>query len=198
MERFFGVVRDGAGNALASVTVQVNNPGTSTPSTIYSDNTGTVLANPFTNNVDGTYEFFAANGRYDIALTKTGFGFPASELTGVSLYDPSSTLTPTAITGNTNNYAPSNAYIAAYWRVSATAAFNITGIAAPPTASSIGYKLVISVVGSFNITFTHNDAASSAANRLINKSGANVTLTAGVGSIEYIYDATSLLWRQVA
>jgi len=44
--------------------------------TIYSDNIGTPLANPFTAQTDGQYIFYAVNGRYDVTMQNAGFSQP--------------------------------------------------------------------------------------------------------------------------
>jgi hypothetical protein len=55
-------------------TVTVFNTGTITPATIFSNSTGTPLANPFTaNTTTGQYIFYANNGGYDVMLSGTGF-----------------------------------------------------------------------------------------------------------------------------
>jgi len=41
--------------------------------TIYSDNNLTPLANPFTSQSDGQWQFYAANGRYDVTMSSAGF-----------------------------------------------------------------------------------------------------------------------------
>lgn len=70
------VVQDLAGNAITGVTVTVNNGGTLTAATIYSEKTcTTTTANPLTNNADGTFSFYAKQGRYDLALSKSGVTF---------------------------------------------------------------------------------------------------------------------------
>jgi hypothetical protein len=196
VQRLFGVVRDGAGNALATVTVQVLLKGTATPATIFSDNVGTVLANPFTNNADGTYQFYAANGRYDIVLTKAGFGEPLTDTADNVLDDNCTIISPTQLTVNTNDYAPTNGFTAAIWRISSSGAINITGVLAPTSASS-GYQLVIVNVGSQNITFTNNDGSSQAANRILMKGGGNVVLGAN-NMITIFYDSVTAVWRQSA
>ena len=197
MQKFFGVVRDGAGNAVASVTVQVNNPGTTTPATIYSTNTGTVLGNPFTNNADGSYQFYAPNGRYDISLTKTGFTIPAAEETDNVLFDDSTVLNLAALTSNTNNYSPPNAFTGAVWFISSTGAVNLTGIAAPPTAAAPGYGLLLFNTGTQTITMTNNDSNSTAGNRILTKTAASVSITAN-SSVYLMYDAVNLAWRQIS
>lgn len=53
----------------ASCTIRVFDSGTSDLSTIFSDNTGTALANPFTAGTDGFYFFYADDGRYDVQMS---------------------------------------------------------------------------------------------------------------------------------
>lgn len=67
------VVRDKSGNVIPSCTVTVNDAGTSTASSIYTDSAlSTAKDNPFTSGTDGSYEFYAAAAKYDITITKTG------------------------------------------------------------------------------------------------------------------------------
>lgn len=54
---------------------------------IFSDNSGTPLANPFTATSNGRWLFYAANGRYDIQLSGAGFPIPVT-YSDVSLADP--------------------------------------------------------------------------------------------------------------
>jgi collagen type VII alpha len=66
-----------------SCTVTVYQTGTVTKATLHSDNSGTVLANPFTANSNGSWGFYTADGRYDIVLSKTastGFPFTISDV----------------------------------------------------------------------------------------------------------------------
>jgi parallel beta-helix repeat protein len=61
--------------------------GTLSLATIYSDNSSTPLANPFTANVNGSFFFYAANGRYDVTIS--GGGLPAPATFGdILLADP--------------------------------------------------------------------------------------------------------------
>lgn len=69
MQKYLNNVQDQFGNALSSVTVTVNELPGGAPATIYSDNGVTPKANPFTNDSDGEFFFYADNGRYDIELT---------------------------------------------------------------------------------------------------------------------------------
>lgn len=60
------------GRAAASVSVTVYNYGTTNLATLYSDSAGTVpLANPVVTDVNGYYEFYAADGRYSLAYSGT-------------------------------------------------------------------------------------------------------------------------------
>lgn len=59
-----------------SCTIAVFDHGTSNLSTIYSDNSGTPLANPFTASNTGLWGFYAANGRYDVRESSGGILSP--------------------------------------------------------------------------------------------------------------------------
>jgi hypothetical protein len=87
------VVTPGAQNSTTRVmqsfpscTVSVYNTGTLTLATIYSDNAGTGKANPFTANVNGSFIFYAANGRYDVTMSAGGFP-QATTISDILLYD---------------------------------------------------------------------------------------------------------------
>jgi len=193
VQKFASVVQDNAGNALANPTVTVTLAGTGTLASIFSTNTFTVLANPFTGNIDGTYAFYAGDGRYDVVVTKTGFTFTAAETSDIVLHDPFSTITPTALAINTNDYNPSNAQQASLWRLSASAPINLTGIIAPLFN---GITLTLVNVGASTITVTNQDAASLAANRIITGTGGSVSVAAD-GSMTLAYDLTTTRWRKI-
>lgn len=57
-------------------TVEVFNAGTSTPSTIFSDEGGTPKTNPFTADNDGHWFFWADQGRYDVQFSGAGIPSP--------------------------------------------------------------------------------------------------------------------------
>lgn len=99
-------------------------------------------------------------------------------------------LTPSQITGNQNDYTPG---YARYYRLSSDASRNITGFA----AGQSGQECVFINVGSFDIVIKHQDAASTAANRFLNKSGADYTLPPD-GMVGMMYDATTARWRVAA
>jgi hypothetical protein len=70
-----GVIRDQTGTPISGVAVQVNQAGGGA-ATIFSDRGGTPLSNPFTNESDGSWLFYASTAiRYDIVFTKSGYTF---------------------------------------------------------------------------------------------------------------------------
>jgi len=73
-------------------------------------------------------------------------------------------LTPTQITGNQNDYAPTGHASAFRFLINSSAAFNITGLA----GGVAGRVVAITNTGTFTITLKEQDAGSSAANRFLN------------------------------
>src|SRR5437879_4975546 len=69
--------------------------------------------------------------------------------------------TPTAIAGNTNDYNHASLATTSWLRISATAAFNLTGI----VAQASNTMLTLENVGGFTITLNGQDPSSSAVNR---------------------------------
>jgi hypothetical protein len=80
-------------------TITVYLAGTVTPATIYSDNAGspTPLANPFTGQANGSWQFYAAQGLYDVVLSGASLPVPLT-LSGVSLFDSTAITTVAAVT----------------------------------------------------------------------------------------------------
>src|SRR6185436_10386180 len=70
-----------------SATVAVYNHGTAVLSTIFSDNISTPLANPFTATSAGYFQFYAADGRYDVTFSGGGIPAPVT-ISDVVLADP--------------------------------------------------------------------------------------------------------------
>ena len=69
-----GVARDEYGNSLSGASVTIYDAGTTTASTLYSEETlVTSEDNPFETGTDGVYEFWADPGLYDIQIAKAGF-----------------------------------------------------------------------------------------------------------------------------
>lgn len=193
MQRFGGVVRDTAGNSLSNTSVRVNLAGTSTLATIFSDDAFTAQANPFTSEVDGSWKFYAAPGRYDVVYTKTGFTFGTAPTFDQLSYDYMSVVTPSTITANQNNYLPTNGLNVEIWRLSSDASRTITGIDATTAVS--GQSLTIFNVGSFPIVFANENAGSTAANRILT-GGSDVTVPSNQ-SILLKYDTTTDRWRAI-
>ncbi len=103
---------------------------------------------------------------------------------------------PSQITANQNNYAlPTGA---AFVRMSSDASREITGIVPPSLNGSDrgGQRITIANVGSNNIVFKHQNASSTAANRIIGIAAADVTLAADEVR-DLVYDTTTDRWRVV-
>ena len=99
-------------------------------------------------------------------------------------------ISPTQLAANTNDYAPTGFATATVLRISGSAAWNITGLA----AGSDGKVIIVHNIGAFDLTFTNQDVLSIAANRFL--FSANVTLEPDK-SMTLIYDATTLRWRRI-
>lgn len=82
LSKHTGVAQDQNGRALSAVSITVRNPDTSL-ATIYSDNGVTALANPFTNDSNGSYEFYAKVGRYSLTFARAGFTFTAADTSDI-------------------------------------------------------------------------------------------------------------------
>lgn len=93
------------------------------------------------------------------------------------------------ITSNQNDYAIGSG---SSFLLNTDASRNITGI----TGGVNGKFLYIINNGSFNIVFTHQDASSTAANRIISSTAGNLTIAPN-GSITLKYDATASRWRDI-
>lgn len=99
-------------------------------------------------------------------------------------------ISPTQITSNQNDYAPTSLSTATLIRLTTDASRNVTGL----TGGASGRLLTIYNVGSFPIVFTNEDAGSSAANRFT--VGADTTLNANE-SLFLQYDSTTSRWRKI-
>lgn len=95
--------------------------------------------------------------------------------------------TPAQLTANVDNYAPGDYAIL---RMSADVSRNITGI----SGGKKGRLLKIINVGTQTIVLAHQSASSSAANRIITSTAANISLAAS-DAIELYYDSTDSRWR---
>jgi hypothetical protein len=95
---------------------------------------------------------------------------------------------PTQITADQNDYAPTNFATNTVLRINSDAARNITGLA----GGSDGLEKLFCNIGSFTITFKDGSASSTAANRF--DLGADLGLTAKACQ-RFYYDSTSSRWR---
>lgn len=96
--------------------------------------------------------------------------------------------TPSQITSNQNNYAPTAASVQ---RLSTDASRDITGLSVGQIA---GTRVEFWNVGAQNIVLKHEDSNSTAANRFTNSTGADITLAAGEEA-SLKYDGTTSRWR---
>jgi hypothetical protein len=99
--------------------------------------------------------------------------------------------TPTTLAANTNDLVLNSSAIQ---RLSASAAYNLTGIAPPATASHADGRVIwLHNVGSFNITLKHSQS-SVAGNQFINENGGDIVLGPN-RIVQCTYDGTSTKWR---
>lgn len=68
MQRYKDYLSDVHGNGLGGVTVTVNDAGTTNLASLF-DKDGVAKDNPFATDDDGFFEFYAANGEYDIEFS---------------------------------------------------------------------------------------------------------------------------------
>jgi hypothetical protein len=95
---------------------------------------------------------------------------------------------PAALSADQNDYSPGAFGLL---RLSATTTTrNVTGM----VAGRNGERRTLVNVGSISIVLKHQSASSSAANRFLCTTGADVTLAAD-GWVEAVYDATTQRWR---
>lgn len=100
--------------------------------------------------------------------------------------------TPAEITGNLNNYDLGGT-AATLYRISSDASRNITGILAP--GGNLAVKKILLVnVGANDIVLQNENVGSTAANRIITGTGADLTVAADATE-ELYYDSTSSRWR---
>lgn len=131
------------------------------------------------------------------ALCHSAFGLSAhaqgvvSDLTVQRTIKLTGDVTPSQITANQNDYAPTSLSLAVTLRLSSDASRNVTGL----SGGAAGRCLLLQNVGSFNLVLREQDAASTAANRFA--LGADYTLEPSGGAV-LKYDGTSSRWRIVA
>ncbi|CAJ0899750.1 hypothetical protein R6138_04369 [Ralstonia thomasii] len=85
MQKYQNNVQSSTGQALAGVSVRVQNYPAGTDATIYSDNGITQAANPLTTDSNGAFSFYAANGHYSLQVS--GKGIAGQTVSDVLLMD---------------------------------------------------------------------------------------------------------------
>lgn len=110
MQKYSNSVQDTAGNAIEAASVYVYDQGTSNLSTIYSDNGITVTTNPQVTNSLGEFSFYAADGRYDIKMVKTGT--VTQNLKDIILFDPAASTGSAGVGFIQSGTGPSTGWIA--------------------------------------------------------------------------------------
>jgi hypothetical protein len=85
MQRYQNTAQDALGNIIQGMTVSVFLTGTQTLASLFSDNVATPKPNPTQTDALGNFFFYAANGRYDVQLAKTGL--PTTTTPDVLLLD---------------------------------------------------------------------------------------------------------------
>jgi hypothetical protein len=96
---------------------------------------------------------------------------------------------PAQITADQNNYNLGKSHVAF---LDLSADWSVTGILA--TGIPDGWTLLVWNISAFNLIFNHQDAASTAANRIIGQGDANIGLKAGFSGT-FTYDLTATRWR---
>lgn len=89
VERFHGTIYGSDGNAVSGVSITVRKAGTGLAAELFADKDGvTTKTNPFTNDSNGSYEFYTAYNRIDIIPSKTGLTFVADDFADIIMHDP--------------------------------------------------------------------------------------------------------------
>ena len=167
---------------------------------VYSDVVGSANYNLDRNNGlrlgSDTGGFGFTDAYFDNVGRHTGFLVPTSTATGGGATFAYPARTYTQITSNQNDYNITENY---FMRMSTDASRNITGMQNAVNDAFSGRQADGEVhhmvnVGSFDLVLKHQDAGSVAANRFLNSTGADITLTPNQAA-DIIYDATTARWR---
>lgn len=107
---------------------------------------------------------------------------------GVDAFEP---LSPSQLSADVNNYAPATGNsMRQVWRVSSDASRTITGIAVQQDSDTQW----ITNIGANNVVLGHQNGASTATNRIISPTGANLTLGPDESACLW-HDVTTDRWR---
>lgn len=143
---------------------------------------------------------FGSNANIDMHVTPKGTGvvllnWPGASSGATKLVGQAqltTTISPTQLVANTDNWNPTNLAFCREILVDIDAARNLTGIVAQPA----GTEIVLSNKTAFDLTLVH-DATSTAANRFYCAGAANFTLRQK-GSVLIRYNGTASRWQVVA
>src|SRR3990172_3350752 len=90
-------VIDNFGRPVSGASVSVKIAGTANDAALFSDDALTAgVSNPLTTEADGSFYAYAANGKYDLVVTKTGYTGDPTDTSGLVLWDEQITKTVTA------------------------------------------------------------------------------------------------------
>jgi hypothetical protein len=135
------------------------------------------------------YDGTAARWKLD---SKTGTTYPA--LTNTGSLTESGVLSPSAVSGTINNYAPTGFASARYIMIAPTATTTINGLA----GGTLGRVVTFVNTTTFTINFAPEDPGSTATNRFTTMSTTTPTSIGGSGAtstVTFLYDGSR--WRQI-
>lgn len=139
-------------------------------------------ATPFASSNGGSKTNFTAGEQATIAVC----------VSVEDVFITSAILSPAQITANQDDYAPTGVGQASWLRLDTDASRTLTGL----SAGRPGEIKTITNIGSNDLVLSHQDASSTAANRFLSYSGADVTVGADE-SVNIRYDDNTERWRVV-
>lgn len=99
-------------------------------------------------------------------------------------------LSPAAITGATNDWAPTDLATATIIRIDSSGTITLSGL----TGGADGRAIVLNYIGAHTLNITNQDASSAAGNRFITGTGGTLALTQDQNAL-LSYDGTTSRWR---
>lgn len=141
---------------------------------------------------EGAYTILSLTTSYS-ATTISQYPTRPISFTGAPVFVPAlgvSSTTIAAISANQNNWSICDTVGHCRVSTSGGATYTVTGIAAPTTRQ---YKTICNVASTGTITFTHDDASSTAANRFYLPGAASKNM-GPYSCVEFFYDTTASRW----
>lgn len=135
------------------------------------------------------YTFLSNSNPATSGLVFSGSGSPGIIRGSIMDWD---TITPAALSANTDNYAPTGISNSKVLKISASGAYNLTGINAG-TSMVDKRELILINVGTTNTITLKTDVTSTAANRFL--LNADFALAPNE-AVKLIYDGTAARWRK--